>query len=176
MVFSPPYIAPLSLHRQLPRFLLSLTFCVPATNPSIPWGEISICQSVQVLSSACETEFVDFAQLQALVLESRQHPDPLRHPLNNPIPPSPMIFVEKGISLCARQGASSCRSHSLYWDVHVRERAAFADGTEHVLYSPYAKVLVNMSVRHLHDTMLQHKFIYYTTTTRILFKIKLQCR
>ena len=42
-------------------------------------------------------------------------------------------------------------------------------------YSPYAKVLVKMSVRHLRNTTLQHKFIYYTTTTsRILFKIKLQ--
>ena len=47
----------------------------------------------------------------------------------------------------------------------------------YVLYSPYAKVLVKMSVRLLHHTMLQHKSIYYTTTTtRILFKIKLQCR
>ena len=43
------------------------------------------------------------------------------------------------------------------------------------MYSPYAKVLVKMSVRHLRNTTLQHKFIYYTTTTsRILFKIKLQ--
>ena len=33
------------------------------------------------------------------------------------------------------------------------------------LYSPYAKALVKRSVRHLHDTVLQHKFIYYTTTT-----------
>ena len=42
-------------------------------------------------------------------------------------------------------------------------------------YSPYAKVLVKMSVRHLRNTTLQHKFIYYTTTTtQILFKIKLR--
>ena len=32
-------------------------------------------------------------------------------------------------------------------------------------YSPYAKVLVKMSVRHLRNTTLQHKFIYYTTVT-----------
>ena len=43
------------------------------------------------------------------------------------------------------------------------------------IYSPYAKVLVKMSVRHLCNTTLQRKFIYYTTTTsRILFKIELQ--
>ena len=39
-------------------------------------------------------------------------------------------------------------------------------------YSPYAKVLVKMSVRHRCNTTLQHQFIYYTTTTtRILFKL-----
>ena len=43
------------------------------------------------------------------------------------------------------------------------------------MYSLYAKVLVKTSVRHLPNTTLQQKFIYYTTTTsRILFKIELQ--
>ena len=41
-------------------------------------------------------------------------------------------------------------------------------------YSPYAKVFVKRSVRHLCDAMLQYKFINYTTTTtRIVSKIKL---
>ena len=46
-----------------------------------------------------------------------------------------------------------------------------------IKYSPYAKVFVKRPVRHPCDTMLQYKFINYTTTTtRIVSKIKLQHR
>ena len=45
---------------------------------------------------------VDSAKLQALMLESRQHSDPLCHPLNNSIPPT--ILVALGIFCALGEG------------------------------------------------------------------------